>query len=161
MPKGGASIDFNLSPGMHQAICVAMCVKEQVPVEFNGEKKVQDQIQLYFAAKDGDVVKTILTKCYNFTFNEKATLAKDLKNWGVTFEAIGDLVGKRASLVCVKNGKFTNINSILPAQGDTKIDLENVYLPKFWFEVDGVQTGYPVKSLDEVGVRPEKESEEA
>jgi hypothetical protein len=154
-----SNVDFDLSPGMHQAICVGVCYKEDIEVTFKGETKTQDQIQLFFAAAEGNMVKTIVSRSYNLSFNEKSALSKDIATWGVTIETIADFVGKTCSLVLIKNDKYTNINSILPPQGETKIDLGTVFIPKFWLESDGKPTGFEIKTLDEVGERPAKKED--
>lgn len=151
-----SNTNYEIAPGMHQAMCVGLCYKENVETEYKGVKKLQNQLQMYFAIA-GEPTKTIVSRPFNMVFGDQSKLSEVLGTWGVTFDTIGDLVGKRASLVIVKKDKYMNINSILGPQGEPAIDLKEVYLPKFWLvDNDGKETGWDVMSLPEVGVRPEK-----
>lgn len=157
-PNNGDDKDWNVSTGMHQAVCAGACFKEGVEVTYEGKTKIQDQIQLYFAVQDGDEVKTILSRPYNFSFHKKATLAKDIATWGVTINTAADFIGAAASVVVAKKDGYTNINSILPAQGETEINMDEVFIPKFWLtDNNGNPTGFEIQMLEGVDERPLKE----
>lgn len=134
--NNGTTVDYDLKPGMHQAVCVGVCYMPDQEVEYKGEKKIQNTIQLYFAAKEGDAVKTIFSRKYKLSFHETAGLVKDMKNWQIKIDSLEDFLGKTCSLVVAKQDKYTNIISILPPQGETTIDLSKVFIPKFWMYTD-------------------------
>ena len=152
--------NFEVTAGMHQAMCTALCYKPNVEVEYKGEKKIQDQLQMSFVVSDGGVSKQILSRSFNFVFNEKSRLQELVGTWGVKFDTIGDLLGKRCSVIVVKKDKYSNIHSILPAQGDATFELSNHFIPKFWLvDANNVETNYEVATVEGVTKRPETEGD--
>ena len=151
----GSNSDFEVSTGMHQAVCVSVCYLGDIESVYKGETKVQSKFQLYFAVQDGEKVKTILSKRYTLSFSEMSAISKDLKTWKAPVDNLNDFLGKTASLVVTKDDKYTNIQSILPAQGETDINLTDVFIPKFWVsDREDQPTGYDIITADGVGERP-------
>lgn len=153
------SKNWEVSEGFHQAICTSMVDLGDVESTWDGETKVQRKIQFYFAILDSEdqVVKGLTTKQITLSFHERSGLTKLLKDWRQDVDNLSDLLGKRATVYVGKNGKYTNINSIVPPQGKAEIDLADVFVPKFWLvDREGVETGLEYISMEEVGVRPEE-----
>lgn len=162
LSTGDNDKNYDCSEGFHQAVCTSMVDLGEIESNFNGEVKTQRKIQFYFAILDtaDQTVKGLCSKRYTLSFHEKAALSGLLKDWRADVENLSQLIGKRATVYVEIDGKYTNLKSIVPAQGEVDIDLTDVFVPKFWYlDAEGNETGNDYISMDEVGRRPENEEE--
>lgn len=179
---GGSSEAYRASVGIHQATCVAVLDMGEQENKFQPGKK-QRKGQMLFALNDQTVVfaeegkeptdtkepVTVASRWYTISFNEKASLVKDVGSMGVKIDpkatTFGSLVGAKCMLI-INEGEEGQLKVTLAPPAKNQADPEKpVYLPKFWLsDSEGNPTGYKVKTHPTLvipGVRPKHEEAKA
>ena len=179
---GGNSEAYRPTLGIHQATIVAVLDMGEVENKFQPGKS-QRKGQILFALNDQTVVFTeegkeavdtkepvaVPSRWYTISFNEKATLVKDVASMGFKIDpkttTFGSLVGTKCMLI-VNEGEEGHIKLTLAPPAKNQADPEKpVYLPKFWIsDKDGKPTGYRMKTHPTLviqGERPKHEEAKA
>ena len=131
---------FAIEDGLYGAKIVAAKVCLGVKTEYEGVKKVQNQIQFVFALDVNNgfgIASTVCSKKFNMVINDKASIVKTFgKICDIhQLEDIQDLLGKSVQVLITNNGSWANVANVLPSK--KKVELEGkVYLPTFFKEND-------------------------
>lgn len=134
--------------GLHNAVCVAVEDLGQIEVEWNGERKLQHKIHLYWQIEERNSrgERFSLRKRYTMSSHEASTLRKDLEQWRArpfTYEELkgGFPLQRLIGVPCVLqvthqeggNGKtYANVTGVLPhdARVGERLSPEPFELPK-------------------------------
>ena len=134
------------TPGMVDAICIAVADIGTQMTRFNEVEKPQHQVMICWKIaqlmQEGERAgeNFIMCKRYHYTLDARSTLSKDMESWfarkisdevrnaGFDLET---LVGKKCTLNLMEsqNGSYTNINSVLPAMGSNVMAVSDTELP--------------------------------
>ena len=179
--SGGGGEAYRPTLGMHMATCVAVCFMPQVEKEFQGQKKVVDQVQFLFALADQNVVfteeakepvdtgepVTITSVSQTLSFHEKAGLTKLYKALGKKVEpttTVSEMLNTKTVLFIAEHPETKRpiISSINPAMPKGQPDPEKpVYLPKFWLtNKDGTPTNYKIRANPALVIEGERPKHE-
>jgi len=140
--KENSGTKKQIPAGMHQACCYILCDIGTQLFEWGGESKKSRKIILAFQFPDhtieidGEQKPMVLSKEYNMSLNERATLRKHLEGWRskkFTKEELEgfdlkNILGKGCSINVIENDKgWATIDNIMPAMSKSDFKPETVY----------------------------------
>ena len=169
----GNSEAYKASEGIHQATVVGVIDLGDHENKFQ-PGKTQRKGQILFALNDQTIVfseegkapvdtgepVSVISKTYTISFNEKATLPKDLASMGIKVDdktTFGSIVGTKCQLV-VTHSEEGYVNAVIAKPTKDQQDPKQpVYAPMFWFKnKEGQPTGYRMKLHPTLAIATER-----